>query len=120
MKPLKRTLYLDTLETANMFSALSTDDESVREPATQATATVASAPAPKQLRRSNRRATSKGILKSNSMVAAQDTELVSNLKVQIEDLQSTVSTLVSKVNFYCHLLEQLRPRLQVQGNSTGL
>ena len=99
MKPLKRTLSLDTLETANMFSALSTDDESVREPATQATATVASAPAPKQLRRSNRRATSKGILKSNSMVAAQDTELVSNLKVQIEDLQSTVSTLVSKVNF---------------------
>jgi len=120
MKSLKCTLSLDTLETANMFSALSTDDESVREPATQATATVASAPAPKQLRRSNRRATSKGILKSNSMVAAQDTELVSNLKVQIEDLQSTVSTLVSKVNFYCHLLEQLRPRLQVQGNSTGL
>jgi len=72
MKSLKCTLSLDTLETANMFSALSTDDESVREPATQATATVASAPAPapKQLRRSNRRATSKGILKSNSMVAA--------------------------------------------------
>jgi len=48
--------------------------------------------------------------------------LVSNLKVQIEDLQSTVSTLVSQVNFLMSFVGTVKtqPRLQVQANPTGL